>query len=558
MFSQNNPPLLRRYGSTTISSDELRIGRVVEVQGARTIGILDADAGDLERTVDGHEYAAGQVGSMVKIDAGKRVIFGVLSRVRLELNEKTEATTRAIEIELFGQGIKQSDTPGDFIFERGISAFPLPGRSIYIASQDELAKVYARPERATIEIGRVSQARNVPVHLMLDDMVGKHFAVLGTTGSGKSCTVALLLQRMFENYPHGHVVLLDPHNEYPSAFGDKAELVDPTTMDIPHWMLNFEETVELFVGESGGAPIVETNILKDAILYARRQVVQLKGEKSRITIDTPMPYKLGDLINRITVERHKAQGAQRDPYDRVLHKIDTLNNDRRFDFLLKSDTDVRDTLLDMLSQYLRVPAEGKPISIIDLSGVPSDVVDVVVSVLCRTLFDAALWNPERRETPFLIVCEEAHRYAPRDDNKGFLPTKRALARIAKEGRKYGVGLALVTQRPSELDESIMSQCNTVIALRMSNERDQSFVMRTLPDGARNLVDTLPALRTREALIVGEGVSVPVRVELDLIPEDQRPRSSDVPFAEAWSTEVRSNEALENTVQYWREQKRVQE
>lgn len=157
--------------------------------------------------------------------------------------------------------------------------------------------------------------------------------------------------------------------------------------------------------------------------------------------------------------------------------------------------------------------------------------------------------------PVLVVCEEAHRYAPNGKNASFQPTKRALARIAKEGRKYGVGLALVTQRPSELDESIMSQCNTIITLRMSNEQDQRFVRRTLPEGAKSLIDMLPTLRTREALIVGEGTSVPVRVLFDEIPEEKRPGSADVPFAEAWSTELTSNDALKKTVLLWREQRR---
>ncbi|HIA48022.1 MAG TPA: DUF87 domain-containing protein [Candidatus Hydrogenedentes bacterium] len=545
----------------------MRIGRIIDVTGSKIIGELEAGVDELERVFAGRNYAVGQVGSMVRIDSGDRYIFGVLTRVRLVEDEskktllagRSESQTRKpVEIELMGQGLRTGSGATDFVFERGISAYPLPGQSIYVATIEELQRVYDRPDKATIKVGSVSQAQEIPVHLMQDDLVGKHFAVLGTTGSGKSCAVTLLLQRMIEEYPHAHVVLLDPHNEYPSAFGEHAELVDPTTMDIPHWLLNFEETIELFVGQSHEAPIAETNILKVALLDARKAVTQLQVDKSKVTVDTPMPYKLGDLIKQIVLAKHRALGPEQEPYDRLLHKIDTLKNDKRFGFLLKDDSSVKDTLVDMLSQYLRVPAHRKPISIIDLSGVPSDVVDVVVSVLCRTIFDAALWNPNRRDIPVLVVCEEAHRYAPRGKDASFLPTKRALARIAKEGRKYGVGLALVTQRPSELDESIMSQCNTIIALRMSNEQDQTFVQKTLPDGANSLVDTLPTLRTREALIVGEGTAVPVRVLLDRIPEDKRPRSADVPFAEAWFTEIRNNDALRNTVDYWREQRRVEE
>jgi len=176
-------------------------------------------------------------------------------------------------------------------------------------------------------------------------------------------------------------------------------------------------------------------------------------------------------------------------------------------------------------------------------------------VLCRTVFDFALWNPRRREMPLLLVCEEAHRYAPRSEEAAFQPTKRALSRIAKEGRKYGVGLALVTQRPSELSESILSQCNTIIALRMSNEQDQHFVRRALPDTVKSLVEALPALRTREALVVGEGTAVPIRLVFDEIAEGRRPRSADVPFAEAWMAENADIAAVEEAVQRWREQRR---
>lgn len=538
---------------------------MIEVTGALTIGELELDSSELRQTLDGHTYSIGQVGSMVKIDSGDRFIFGTVTRVRAAENgaKKPRRITsaepsapRPIEIELIGEGHKTGDGSGKFTFERGISAYPLPGQPIQVATIEDLRQVYSRPDKPSIKVGSVSQAQGIPVHFMLNDLVGKHFAVLGTTGSGKSCAVTFILQRMIEAYLHAHVVLLDPHNEYPPAFGDLAELVDPTTMDIPHWLLNFEESVELFVGQSDDAPIAETNIVKEALLHARKAVTQLQVDKSKVTVDTPLPYKLGDLIRQITIAKHRVLGAEQEPYDRVLNKIDTLRNDTRFRFLLKDDQSVKDTMVDMLSQYLRVPQRRKPISIIDLSGIPSDVVDVVVSVLCRTIFDAALWNPKRSDIPVFVVCEEAHRYAPKGRESTFIPTKRALARIAKEGRKYGVGLALVTQRPSELDESILSQCNTVIALRMSNEQDQEFVRRTLPDGSLSLVEALPTLRTREAVAVGEGTSIPLRIMFDEIPEEKRPRSADVEFSEAWTTEIRDNEALRITVEHWREQRRA--
>lgn len=390
---------------------------------------------------------------------------------------------------------------------------------------------------------------------MLDELLGKHFAVLGTTGSGKSCAVTLILDAILREYPHGHIILLDPHNEYSRAFDGRARSIDPTTLEIPHWLMNYEESIELFVGRTEHAATSQTNILKDAILKARRDFSPRTLPAEKITVDTPVPYTLDALVTNIEKAKQGLTASKTESHDKILNKIKLLRDDKRFEFLLLPDSKVSDNLAKLLGDLIRLPSEGKPLSIIDLSGVPSDVVDVVVSVLCRTVFDFSLWNTKRKEVPLLLVCEEAHRYAPRSDEAAFQPTKRALARIAKEGRKYGVGLALLTQRPSELSESIVSQCNTIIALRMSNEQDQNFVRRALPDNVKSLVDALATLRTREALVVGEGTSVPVRLLFDEIPEPRRPRSQDVSFSSAWATEVVDGALADEVVRRWRAQDR---
>jgi uncharacterized protein len=389
---------------------------------------------------------------------------------------------------------------------------------------------------------------------MTDELLGKHFAVLGTTGSGKSCSVAVLLQAILEVAPCGHIILLDPHNEYGKAFSGQAETIDPTTLNLPHWLLNFEESIELFVGKTEHAATSQTNILKDAILEARRSFGTEGIPKESITVDTPVPYKLSALLADVKRNKPSAASAAA-PYDKIIGKIEALQADKRFAFLVRPDADVTDKLSDIVSQYLRIPVSNKPISIIDLSGVPSDVVDVVVSVLCRMIFDFAVWSPRPVKVPILLICEEAHRYAPRSDAAAFQPTKQALARIAKEGRKYGVSLGLISQRPSELAETILSQCNTLIALRMSNEQDQTFVQRALPDAVRSLVDVLPTLRAQEALIVGEGTAVPVRVRFSDLAEERRPHSADVPFSALWQEDTENAEYVTEIVRRWRHQER---
>lgn len=544
-----------------MSNEILYIGRIIEVNGFRAIGELEASVEDLYRTYKSRKYTIGQVGSIVKIASGDILIFGIITSLRMVENQnipskvegQTISSAKWIEIELFGQGRKKGLKDSDFDFERGVSIYPLPGQPICLASIEELKRIYAKPGKSTIRVGNVSQAQGLPVHLITDELLGKHFAVLGTTGSGKSCAIALIIQAVLAECPFAHIVLLDPHNEYPRAFEGVAELVDPTNLQIPHWILNFEESIELFIGRTEHAATSQTNILKDSLLKSRKQFI---GDTftGTITVDTPIPYRIGDLISTIEAEKPNAKTGQ-ESYNKIIAKIQTLKSDKRFEFLMRPDLEVTDNLVEKISNILRIPVNDKPLTIINLSGVPSDVVDVVVSVLFRTIFDFALWNPNRREMPLLLICEEAHRYVPRKEEAAFQPSKRALSRIAKEGRKYGVGLALVSQRPSELSESILSQCNTLIALRMSNDQDQQIVKRALPDSVRSLVEALSALHSREALVVGEGTTVPVRLVFDEIPEDKRPKSADVPFTEAWSKENGGIKDVEDVVERWREQKR---
>lgn len=548
-----------------MSTEILRIGRVVEVSGASVVGELEASVEDLYRTYRSRRYAVGQVGSIMRIEAGDKLVFGIVTALRMaELADMASTRTgraaekagaaKWLEIELFGEGLRTGMGEADFTFQRGVVTYPLPGQPIFVATVAELSRIYHRPDKPSIRVGTLSQASALPVYLLTDELLGKHFAVLGTTGSGKSCSVTVLLHSILDVAPNGHIILLDPHNEYRRAFGD-AELIDPTTLNLPHWLLNFEESTALFVGRSEYAATSQTNILKDAILAARRAFKTPGVPDGAVTVDTPVPYRLGDLIGTIEAQASGLTASKRESHDKITAKIQMLQSDKRFAFLIRPDAHVSDGLAAIVSQYLRIPVAKKPISIIDLSGVPSDVVDVVVSVLCRMIFDFAVWSPRPVKVPILLVCEEAHRYAPRRDEAAFHPTKQGLSRIAKEGRKYGVALGLVSQRPSELDDTILSQCNTLLALRMSNEHDQNFVQRALPDGVRSLVNVLPTLRSQEALVVGEGTTVPVRLRFLDLPPDRMPHSSDVPFGDLWKDDTADADHVAEVVRRWRHQER---
>lgn len=550
-----------------MSDPILRIGRVVEVSGSKVVGELEGTVEDLYRTYKSRRYTVGQVGSIVKIEAGDKLVFGVVTALRMtetmldggavtgrDALGDGASNAKWLEIELFGEAVRTGLGESDFVFQRGVVTYPLPGQGIFVASVVELQRIYNRPDKPSVHVGTLSQAASLPVYLLTDELLGKHFAILGTTGSGKSCSVTVLLRSILEVAPRAHVILLDPHNEYRRAFPDLAEVIDPTTLNLPHWLLNFEESVELFIGKTEHVATSQTNILKDAILAARRDFGADGIPTEKITVDTPVPYRLGDMLAHIDAAM-PTQASKQDSYLKIKNKAETLQQDSRFGFMMRPDEAVGDQLVDIVGQYLRIPVGNKPLSIIDLSGVPSDVVDVVVSVLCRMVFDFAVWSPRPVQVPVVLICEEAHRYVPRRDDAAFQPTKQALSRIAKEGRKYGVGLGLISQRPSELAESILSQCNTLIALRMSNEQDQNFVQRALPDSVRSLVSILPTLRTQEALVVGEGTVVPVRLRFNDLNKAHMPQSADVPFAALWETDRADVDHVTNVVRRWRTQER---
>jgi hypothetical protein len=288
---------------------------------------------------------------------------------------------------------------------------------------------------------------------------------------------------------------------------------------------------------------------------AKRDFIGDGGQDAFITVDTPIPYRIATLVQRISEAMGRLDKPDNTlPYLRLLATIENLRHDRRYAFMFGGLT-LRDNMADILSRVMRIPVEGKPITIFDISVIPSDIVDVVVSLLCRLVFDFALWSDREQAIPVLLVCDEAHRYIHADESLGFEPTRRSISRIAKEGRKYGVSLCLVTQRPSEISETILSQCSTVFALRMSNEKDQNFVRRTLPEAAAGLLNSLPALRQQEAIVVGEGVAHPMRIRFAELEEAHRPRGEATNFPRAWQDDVQGRDYTAQIVYRWRRQAR---
>jgi DNA helicase HerA-like ATPase len=528
------------------------LGRVIEIGGGAAK--LELEAGRLKE-LGGNEdpsiALSGQVGGHVKLEVGHRWLLGNVRSLKMH---EGEAGTVLADIDFLGEGEEHPQSGRLVNFRRGITGYPTPGSRVFPVSGEDMKQMFAADERPHIEIGTVYPTTDVRGALYVDALLGKHFALLGSTGTGKSTSAALIMHRICELAPEGHIVMIDPHGEYSAAFKNHGELFNVDNLAMPYWLMNFEEHCEVFITSSGSERQRDMDILAKCLLQARAKNRVAEG-LNKLTVDSPIPYTLSDLTSAITNEMgilNKATDTA--PYMRLKGKIDELKSDPRYQFMF-SGMLIADTMTSFISKIFRLPAKGKPISIVDVSGVPSDIVTVVVAMLSRLVFDYAIWSRNEVPRPVLLVCEEAHRYIPADKTGTGQAVRKVLERIAKEGRKYGVSLGLITQRPSDLAEGVLSQCGTIIAMRLNNERDQAFVKSAMPEGARGFLDVIPALRNRECIVCGEGVSIPIRVSFDDLERDRRPASSDPLFSELWRQSGDEEAMVGRVVKRWRSQGR---
>ncbi|MFL6797526.1 MAG: ATP-binding protein [Xanthobacteraceae bacterium] len=501
------------------------IGLVVSVRGSQaTVGLA----------ANHRSTARPTVGKFLGIRAGGSLLIGVITKVSIESSSfaKEHGCQSRADLDLVGEVKQSAVAPAQF--QRGVTEYPAIGDSVIAVGARELRLVFNVTSDAVIEIGHLQQDSSIGAYVDVDDMLCKHFAVLGTTGVGKSSAVVLMLQEILQTRHDLRIFVLDAHNEYGQLFGDRALVLNPRNLRLPFWMFNFEEIVDVLFGARPGTE-EEVDILSEVIPRAKASYSQYRPSADRsivkrsdarsaaYSVDTPVPYRLADLIGQLDERMGKLENrATRMIYHRLITRIENLGNDPRYSFMFDNANVGGDIMADVLGQLFRLPANDKPVTVMQLAGFPSEVVDAVVSVICRMAFDLGLWS--EGAAPLLLVCEEAHRYAAADRSVGFGPTRRSLSRIAKEGRKHGVFLGLVSQRPAELDATIISQCSTLFAMRMTNDRDQAILRSAVSDGAANLLDFLPSLGTGEVFAFGEGVPLPTRVKLKQLPAQLLPRS----------------------------------
>lgn len=542
----------RLTGATEIRIDPsdgaIPLGVVSEVSGGGARVLIDIAAMEtMTASSDPAVAMSGQVGSQIKMRIGANWIVASVRALAIDLRTANHISAT---IDFLGEGDEETLTGRLHRFRRGVTRFPVPGTELFAVTEADLDAIYASHDEARVEVGTVYPTSGSRAALNVDALLGRHFALLGSTGTGKSTSAALILHRICDLSPAGHVVMIDPHGEYGAAFRDNGVTYDVGNLELPYWLMNFEEHCEVFITSQGAERAQDKDVLARCLLAARARN-RLAEQIGRLTVDAPVPYLLSDLGAILQNEMGRLdKGTNSLPYLRIKTRLDEIKSDPRFSFMF-SGVLVADSMASFLGKLFRLPSDGRPISVIDVSGVPSEITHVVVSVLARLVFDFAIWSRGEEQKPILLVCEEAHRYIPATSAGEGQAVRKILERIAKEGRKYGVSLGLITQRPSDLAEGVLSQCGTIIAMRLNNDRDQQFVKAAMPEGSRGFLDSIPALRNRECIICGEGVSIPMRVALDNLEEHRRPASADPVFTTLWRQTGGEDEILERTVNRWR-------
>ncbi|MGJ1196414.1 ATP-binding protein [Sphingobacterium spiritivorum] len=567
------------------------LGTIQDVSGTSLSVALDNTAPSGLTYVDGEGYRIGQIGSFVKIPIGYIDLFGIVTHVGASAVPENQVLAqpygyRWIKVQLIGEGQRNGS------FQRGISQYPTISDEVHLVSESDLKKIYGQPDKPYfVKVGHIAGAESIPALIDINKLVTRHSAIVGTTGSGKSTTVASILNAISDpiKYPSARVIVFDLHGEYGNALKDRANIFKVNAdksagsiekdLFVPFWALSFEELVGISFGQFSNEK--DYNTVLERITNAKFKSLETYPKNGidpdSLNVDSPVPFSLNHLWYELYTKTlgkfypdkvgkplafevdDKGTQIKGDPIkaippvfkpvntntangDRVQHPTDSpLANSQqlhslgaklripRFDFLLKPGDWTPDengkTEKDLDSLIQEWIGSDKPITIMDLSGVPNSILNTIIGVLLRIIYDGLFWarnlSQGGRNRPLLLLMEEAHNYL---NNEGSaLPV---VQKIVKEGRKYGIGAMIVSQRPSEVNSTILSQCGTFFALRLANATDRGHITSAVTDNLEGLTSMLPILRTGEAIILGEAVKLPMRTLIDAPPKDRRPDSQD--------------------------------
>jgi hypothetical protein len=545
-----------------INQDPTYLGSLVDVTAARFIARLDETGReDIYRQIGVEKITVGQVGAYV-LAKGRdaQILCQVVGAWESNDNDRTEHLVRLLPL---------GEVTGDGRFFRGVGRYPPLNTPVHIAEGAQLDAMFDTVRRYGLHLGRLSQRPDLRVYADPSLLFNRHLAILGQSGAGKSWAVSSLLQRTVKLMPKAHIVLLDLHGEYGwrdsegrfhSAFpGDMVRHVDARSLEIPYWLLTYSELVDLLVDRTDPNASIHISFMREVLHTLRRKGNDYLGI-DRLSVDSPVYFSLKELYlhfkqaNEQQFDFGKTKGPLFGAFDEFLVRFQSMFNDSRYDFLLRPKRRTKSLdLEELLRDFIGLGEPKRQITVIDLSPVPSDVRPTVSAQIGRLAFEFNYWNPKRREFPILLVCEEAHQYIPNELNdRQHAGSRREMERIAKEGRKYGVGLCVISQRPTELSETVLSQCSNFIVLRTTNPQDQDYIRKLMPEGEQALADVLTTLRRGEALAVGEAIPLPTRFQI--YPPDPAPASSDAPVAESWRTGPDDLNVADIVERWWRQKR----
>lgn len=555
------------------------IGNIIDVQcGSLTVALIEDEQGQTPTiTIGDEDIYIGQIGSYVSIQQGDVKILALVSRMteqeKLAPAEAGVGGAEAVRmsfakriVNLVPLGTINSD--GEF--ERGVSTFPTTGAEVHALGSADINTIFSKYQSKGYDVGTLSSNPSLKVCLDPTALFGRHFAILGQTGAGKSWAVANLAQRAVAVMPKAHIIILDLHGEYcwiddkgksRSAFSDDiVRYVDARELEIPYWLMTYSELCDLLIDNTEREAHNQIAFFRDTLRDLKQAEKEPLGLE-RVTVDTPVYFSLAELLRRTSVENTRMvpgkikeiKGPNYGVFDRFIMRLESKLNDIRYDFLLKPK--IRTTsssLVGLLRDFVGLGDPKRPITVIDLSSVPFDVRPTVAAQIGRLAFEFNYWNPQYREFPILLICEEAHAYIPRDSQSQFAGARKSMERIAKEGRKYGVGLAVVSQRPHEVSETVLSQCGTFLCLRITNPSDQSYIRGLVPESEQDLVDILSGLGRGEVMALGEAVPMPSRFRF--YRPDPVPNSDDIDFYKHWKSGPDDID-VDEIVNRWRRQER---
>lgn len=544
------------------------IGYLTEVRGdGMDARIAEENYTDLPLIqLDPEKGLLGHLGSYVTVRQASISVLAIVSKMREEFHFDASGNRRS---ERYISLISVGEIVDNIDFLRGVRRYPTVGAKVFAVGIDELSHIFSRFRSYKFFVGELSSHKGYPVGIDPQAFYSRHFAILGQSGAGKSWAVTSLIQRSLNAMPKCHIILLDLHGEYywknnmgviESPFPEETvNCIDAQTMEIPYWLMSYAELVDLFIDRADKGASTQMSFMSEVMLHLKRKEAKRIG-LSNVSIDTPIYFSLAELfmqfkaVNEEKKDFGKVQGVLFGQFDEFMVRMQSRLNDVRYDFLLKPKKHKHsESMSDLLSEFVGLGEKKGNITIVDLSGVPSDVRPAVAAQVGRLAYEFNYWNPKRREFPITLICEEAHVYIPREKGGRFEGSKKMMERIAKEGRKYGVSIGVVSQRPTELSETMLAQCSSFVCLRTTSPEDQQYIKGLIPESESDLADTLSSLGRGEALILGEAAPLPTRVQI--YKPDPEPKSNDVDYFTGWS--VGSDDVdVQEIVGLWRTQTRT--